>query len=148
MSSGAPVRMPRLNVDRRAQLIEATIDVIYRDGLSRLTLAKVAQQAGLSTSIVNFYFKTKEQLLLETLNAVSQEYEAAVDRAFARSPDPTSTLRALVDDAVWDAREAVTADLSHYHSGIGRELFANFRAAVTPAEQGASAIGFINASGS
>ncbi len=63
MSSGAPVRMPRLNVDRRAQLIEATIDVVYRDGLSRLTLAKVAQQAGLSTSIVNFYFKTKEQLL-------------------------------------------------------------------------------------
>ena len=97
MSSGAPVRMPRLNVDRRAQLIEATIDVIYRDGLSRLTLAKVAQQAGLSTSIVNFYFKTKEQLLLETLNAVSQEYEAAVDQAFARSPDPTRTLRALVD---------------------------------------------------
>ena len=97
MSSGAPVRMPRLNVDRRAQLIEATIDVIYRDGLSRLTLAKVAQQAGLSTSIVNFYFKTKEQLLLETLNAVSQEYEVAVDQAFARSPDPTRTLRALVD---------------------------------------------------
>ena len=97
MSSGASVRMPRLNVDRRAQLIEATIDVVYRDGLSRLTLAKVARQAGLSTSIVNFYFKTKEQLLLETLNAVSQEYEAAVDQAFARSPDPTRTLRALVD---------------------------------------------------
>ena len=112
MSSGAPVRMPRLNVDRRAQLIEATIDVIYRDGLSRLTLAKVAQQAGLSTSIVNFYFKTKEHLLLETLNAVSQEYEAAVDRAFARSPDPASTLRALVDamldpDLCTPARAAV-----------------------------------------
>ena len=59
MSSGAPVRMPRLNIDRRTQLIEATIDVIYKDGLSRLTLAKVAQQARLSTSIVNFYFKTK-----------------------------------------------------------------------------------------
>ena len=63
----------RLNVDRRGQLIESTIEVIYRDGLSRLTLAKVAHQAGLSTSIVNFYFKTKEQLLLETLQTVSQE---------------------------------------------------------------------------
>ena len=68
----------RLNVDRRGQLIESTIEVIYRDGLSRLTLAKVAHQAGLSTSIVNFYFKTKGQLLLETLQTVSQEYEAAV----------------------------------------------------------------------
>ena len=97
MSSVAPVRMSRLNVDRRGQLIEATIEVIYCDGLSRLTLAKVARQAGLSTSIVNFYFKTKEQLLLETLQTVSREYETAVDRAFALSSDPTKTLRALVE---------------------------------------------------
>ena len=33
MSSVAPVRMSRLNVDRRGQLIEATIEVIYCDGL-------------------------------------------------------------------------------------------------------------------
>lgn len=118
MSSVAPIRMPRLNVDRRAQLIEATIDVIYRDGLSRLTLAKVAQQAGLSTSIVNFYFKTKEQLLLETLNAVSQEYEAAVDRAFARSPDPTSTLRALVD-AMLDPNLCTPARAAVWYAFMG-----------------------------
>ena len=110
--------MPRLNVDRRAQLIEATIDVIYRDGLSRLTLAKVAQQAGLSTSIVNFYFKTKEQLLLETLNAVSQEYEAAVDQAFARSSDPTSTLRALVD-AMLDPELCTPARAAVWYAFMG-----------------------------
>ena len=118
MSSVAPVRMPRLSVDRRTQLIEATIDVIYRDGLSRLTLAKVAQQAGLSTSIVNFYFKTKEQLLLETLNAVSQEYEAAVDRAFALSSDPTKTLRALVE-AILDPELCTPARAAVWYAFMG-----------------------------
>ena len=112
MSVVAPIRVPRRNVDRRSQLIEATIEVVYRDGLSRLTLAKVARQAGLSTSIVNFYFKTKEQLLLETLQTVSREYEAAVDRAFALSSNPTKTLQALVDamldpDLCTPARAAV-----------------------------------------
>jgi len=97
MSAVSPAGSNRLNVDRRGQLIESTIEVIYREGLSRLTLAKVARDAGLSTSIVNFYFKTKEQLLLETLQTVSQEYEAAVDKAFESSPDPIETLRALVD---------------------------------------------------
>ena len=37
-------------------------------------------------------------------------------------------LEALVDAAEWAARERVTADLAHYHTGLGRELFAAFRA--------------------
>ncbi len=118
MSSVAPVRMSRLNVDRRGQLIEATIEVIYCDGLSRLTLAKVARQAGLSTSIVNFYFKTKEQLLLETLQTVSREYETAVDRAFALSSDPTKTLRALVE-AMLDPELCTPARAAVWYAFMG-----------------------------
>jgi len=54
----------------------------------------------------------------------------------------TGTLSALVDADVWAEREPVTSDLARYQSGLGRELFANFRAHVTPAEQGASSISF------
>ena len=118
MSSVTPVRMSRLNVDRRGQLIEATIEVIYCDGLSRLTLAKVARQAGLSTSIVNFYFKTKEQLLLETLQTVSREYETAVDRAFALSSDPTKTLWALVE-AMLDPELCTPARAAVWYAFMG-----------------------------
>ena len=50
-------------------------------------------------------------------------------------------LEVLVDAAEWDAREPVTADLSSYHTGLGRELFASFRAAVGPADEGAAAVG-------
>jgi phosphogluconate dehydratase len=47
-------------------------------------------------------------------------------------------LEALVDPAEWAAREAVSADLSRNHFGVGRELFTAFRAAVARADQGAS----------
>jgi phosphogluconate dehydratase len=50
-------------------------------------------------------------------------------------------LEALVDAETWAAREAQTADLSHYHAGLGRELFASFRAAVGPADEGAAVVG-------
>ena len=43
--------------------------------------------------------------------------------------------------AEWAAREPVTADLSANDHGIGRELFAAFRAAVGGAEAGASLLG-------
>ena len=50
-------------------------------------------------------------------------------------------LEALVDPAEWAARPNATADLGHYHVGLGRELFATFRASVGPADEGAAAVG-------
>ena len=52
---------------RRRELIEATIASIARNGLSGTTIAKVAEIANLSAGIVSFYFRTKEALLLATL---------------------------------------------------------------------------------
>jgi len=46
-------------------------------------------------------------------------------------------LEAQVDAAQWQARRPVTADLSDSHHGMGRELFAAFRANALGAEQGA-----------
>ena len=47
-------------------------------------------------------------------------------------------LEALVPEAEWASRAPATADLSAGHAGVGRELFAAFRAAVGAADQGAS----------
>lgn len=45
-----------------------------------------------------------------------------------------------VDAAVLAARVPAAADLSPHHSGLGRDLFAAFRAAVGPAETGAAVV--------
>ncbi len=44
----------------------------------------------------------------------------------------------LVDPAEWAARPQATADLTSYQTGVGRELFAAFRAVVSTADTGAS----------
>jgi TetR/AcrR family transcriptional repressor of bet genes len=67
----------------RQRLIEATVDVIAGEGFSGVTMAKVAEKAGLSRGIGNFHFDTKEQLLLETLKALYLEFEHAWQRAVA-----------------------------------------------------------------
>jgi phosphogluconate dehydratase len=53
----------------------------------------------------------------------------------------TGTLTAKVPAAEWAARGDVTEDLSSSHEGMGRDLFAAFRAAAGPADQGASVFG-------
>ncbi|WP_255987843.1 phosphogluconate dehydratase [Chitinolyticbacter albus] len=50
-------------------------------------------------------------------------------------------IEAMVDAAEWAAREVATMDLSKNAHGMGRELFATFRAAATAAEEGAISMG-------
>jgi len=54
--------------------MEATIDCIAARGFADLTLADVAKAAGLSVGIVNFYFKSKDVLLIETLRHLVADY--------------------------------------------------------------------------
>ena len=48
--------------DRERQLIDAAIDIIGSKGLSRTTLADIANKAGLAYGHISFRFKTKESL--------------------------------------------------------------------------------------
>lgn len=81
----------------RQKLIEATMEVIASEGLSRVTMAKVAEQAGLSRGIGNFHFQSKEQLLLETLRANYFEFEAAWRKAIADAgPSPVDQITAVI----------------------------------------------------
>jgi phosphogluconate dehydratase len=49
-------------------------------------------------------------------------------------------LSVLVETGEWEMREAVTADLTENGFGMGRELFAAFRAVAGPASEGASVL--------
>ncbi|UCD78193.1 MAG: TetR family transcriptional regulator C-terminal domain-containing protein [Desulfobacterales bacterium] len=81
----------------RKTLIDTTVDVIAKDGFSGVTMAKVAERAGLSRGICNFHFQTKEQLLLETLKALYQEFESAWQGAIAEAGSlPFEQIRSLI----------------------------------------------------
>ena len=55
--------------------------------------------------------------------------------------DAVAGTLSVIEPADWAAREIATADLSSHHVGFGRELFAAFRAAAAPADQGAGVFG-------
>ena len=82
---------------RRRQLIEAAIDSIVEVGMSATTLATVSKAAGLSQGVAVFYFKRKENLLIETLRYHYDEYNEVWRGAVAAAgPDPLDRLMALV----------------------------------------------------
>ncbi len=81
----------------RQKLITATINSIAKRGFADTTLARVAEGAGLSRGIVNFHFRTKDALFLETLKFMSREYREHWLRAFDESgPSAAEKLEAVV----------------------------------------------------
>ena len=89
---------PDNHQERRNLLIDATITAIAEFGLSKLTLAKISSIAGLTAGTVNFHFDSKESLLLETLNFVSEEFDRGIANALqSAGPDPAKRLAAIID---------------------------------------------------
>ena len=66
--------------------------------MSGMTLGDVASEAGLSQGIVNLHFKSKENLLNETMRFLADEYKTQFDNALHRSgPAPSDKLWALME---------------------------------------------------
>jgi len=83
---------------RREQLIDAAIGAIAEHGLANVTLSKVASLAGLTASMVNFHFDSKQELLHATLQRVADEYRSACEAGLAAAgSDPAAGLTALVE---------------------------------------------------
>jgi TetR/AcrR family transcriptional repressor of bet genes len=118
---------------RRKQLIDATIRAIGRVGYANATLTHVANEAGLSPGIVNFYFKTKEQLLVATLEQIAEEYSAFWQSAINKGKvAPAAGLEAIIEAdfhptvcnvekvSIWYAFWAEARSNAAYHDVVQR----------------------------
>lgn len=101
MSSPAPKKKTeraRQREETRRRLKEATLERVRRDGLEGAKIDEIAALAGVSRGSFYFHFGTKDDVLLEVLDASE---EAVVDRIDAVSPDaPLATLLDAVAVAI------------------------------------------------
>ncbi|PFX04708.1 HTH-type transcriptional regulator BetI [Nocardia farcinica] len=91
--------MPRLvdHDERRRQITDAARRVIVRGGLAAATFQAVAAEAGISVRLVQYYFGTKKDFLLGTLEAVLDDMAVRFVRhveALGPDPDPRAAMRA------------------------------------------------------
>jgi TetR/AcrR family transcriptional regulator, transcriptional repressor of bet genes len=101
-SGTAPARSTRRRTAakevRRAQLIKATLTAVAKKGFAETTMADVAREARLSQGIINLHFRSKDNLLEETLRHLAAEYKQAWESTLERAgPAAADRLAALVD---------------------------------------------------
>jgi TetR/AcrR family transcriptional repressor of bet genes len=82
---------------RKREITDAVVRLTVKGGLASATFREVAAEAGVSVRLVQYYFGTKDQLLLETQRHVAERSVTRIRRLLAESPrTPREVLRTVM----------------------------------------------------
>ena len=82
---------------RRQQIIEATIAAVAEEGYAGASLAKVAERAKISKSVVIYHFGGKDELLETTVNQIYDELWSFVRPRLEAEKTARGQLRAYIE---------------------------------------------------
>lgn len=85
--------------ERRTRIAEALLRVAGEHGLEAVSLRHVATEAGVTSGMVQHYFRTKDEMMAFALEVVRERGEARLTAAAARlgpDPAPRDVLRTVV----------------------------------------------------
>lgn len=86
---------------RRAQIVRATIAVIATEGYRQATFARIAEQAGLSsTRLISYHFAGKEDLVSAVVHQVVGDMGAWVGERVTAESTARGMLRAYIEGVV------------------------------------------------
>ncbi|HKG65849.1 MAG TPA: TetR/AcrR family transcriptional regulator C-terminal domain-containing protein [Solirubrobacteraceae bacterium] len=105
-SDPAPAAYPRATRaagrHTRSALLDAATRLCAGRGLSGVSAAEIAREAGVFPSQVTYYFGNKEALLVEAACRAVLHAATQIERAGASARSPRSYVRAVVDTALED----------------------------------------------
>lgn len=84
---------------RRNQLTRAAYKVVSRKGYYNFTVRDIAKEAGLSTGLVHYYFKNKDDLLVSVLRVMNENLSFYLAKALEQTDDPKEKLIIFMDEA-------------------------------------------------
>ncbi len=134
--------------ERREELLNSVVDVIAEGGLAAATMRSVAERADVSLALVQYYFRTKDELLEAAFLHVMQRVK---ERAQALELDGSSLsmLRAFLDEwlpldrertrhaRVWLAFSAAAVNnklLRSVNTAVDKDLRAQFASLLREAQ--------------
>jgi AcrR family transcriptional regulator len=99
--------VPKLGMGpiRREQICRAAAAVIAREGFAGSTMRMVADEAGVSTGMLNHYFANRQDLLTQALVFVSERTQESYRKSIEGIPAGIERLTALLDFALADSEQ-------------------------------------------
>jgi AcrR family transcriptional regulator len=84
----------------RARILDAAVKLVAREGINDVRIARIAQEAGVSPSLLHYHFASRDALLAE---ALEHSYELAGDIRTSRADEPAGAadrVRWMIDQCL------------------------------------------------
>ncbi|WP_152655148.1 TetR/AcrR family transcriptional regulator [Oceanobacillus sp. CFH 90083] len=108
---------------RREQILQATIAVLNDTGYVKLSLAKIAKQAKISTGLISYHFADKEELIYHTLGYLIRTQLQFIDERVKSETDIYQQLIAYI-------KATIAYQQEHYQNNVALiEIIFNARTA-------------------
>jgi transcriptional repressor BetI len=82
---------------RRQELIKAAYETFRQYGFRGLTMARIGKQAGMSHGIINYYYKSKDDLLIAMVRYANRLIMEDVTRRLNEADTPLARLDAIIE---------------------------------------------------
>jgi len=91
--------LPRAQIEdlRRAELVAATLRVVSAQGFDRATVRDIAKAAHASVGSVNYYFKSKDDLLRTAIAETDRQFRIRVREAVSETPGHADKLARVIE---------------------------------------------------
>lgn len=122
---------PRVAPQRRQQIVDALFRCMARRGYGRVTITDIAAEADVARGAINFFFRSKVEILHALLDRSIAEYQAALRPILQGPAPPDKQLRAVLGTLLAPGpalRQMTVVFLNYYALGPGnREVMAALR---------------------
>lgn len=85
-----------IEIERRSQLVEATVHEVGEAGSLNVTVSRIAKRAGVSSGLAFHYFGDKDHLFLAAMRHILSLYSDEVRRALRGATTPGERLEAII----------------------------------------------------
>src|SRR3954465_12647219 len=82
--------------ERRGEITEAVCRITAKGGLTAATFREVAAEAGVSVRLVQYYFGSKDELMLATQRPVAERATARLTAMIRSTDQPRTRLRKIL----------------------------------------------------
>jgi len=107
---------------RRAEVIDGACDLIASRGIAGFTVRELARAVDASTGVVSHYFRSKQELLTLTYDAVNDRIRSRVEACLARDPtDVEGSLAAMLPQDAAGLRDWRVL-FAYWGASVGDEL--------------------------
>lgn len=105
--------MPKVvdHAARRAEIVDAVIRVVHRDGYAGVSVRAVAAEASWSTGAIRHYFGTQQELLGHAMASLAERAGARIDAAGRRATDVDGVARLLEEVLPLDATRRAESEM-------------------------------------